>query len=344
MRKLSFALIGCGDIAEQEAQAIIKSKNSTLTIVMDVNKEYAENFGKKYNIPNTTDLKEVLARKDIDAVVIAVPHYLHKSVAIESAKAGKHIIVEKPVATNLQDADEMIGEAKKAGVKLSVAYVLRCQPMVDEAKRLVEKGAIGKVINITIQSMGYKPESYWTQGWRKTVTTDWRTSVNKSGGGVLIMNVSHYIDMLYHITGLEVERIYSEFDTFATKVEVEDMIVVIMRYKNGALGMIQTSSTAFGGGETTNRIYGTQGQIILSANPFKVYVSKEFEGLVPNQWNEVALEKMEDEWLSPRINYINKFSDAILNNKDVPIPGEEGKKSMEIVLSAYEAGRKHKPI
>ena len=343
MKKLSFGIIGCGDIADQEAQAITKSENSVLTIVMDVNKEYAKRLGEKYKVPYSNDLKEVLSRKDVDVVLIAVPHFLHKPISIEAAKAGKHIIVEKPIATNLKDADEMIKTAKKCGVKMSVAYCLRFQPMVEKAKELIERDVIGKIINITIQSMGYKPESYWTSGWTKVVTTDWRASIKKSGGGVLIMNVSHFIDMLYYITGLEVERIYSEFDTFATKVEVEDMLVAVLRYKNGAVGLIQTSSTAFGGGEQANRIYGTNGQIILS-KPLKVYTTKNIENLEPNKWNEVSLPPMENEWITPRINYINKFSDAILNNKEIPVPGEEGRKSLEIIVSAYNAGRKHKPI
>jgi len=339
MERVSFGIIGCGDIADQEAQAIIKSGNSNLVMVMDVNKEYAKRLGEKYKVSYSDDLKEVLTREEIDAVLICVPHYLHAPITIEAAKAGKHIIVEKPIATNLEEADDMIKAAKRYNVRLSVAYCLRFQPMVEKAKELIRKGVIGDIINITIQSMGYKPESYWTQGWTKAVTTDWRASLKKSGGGVLIMNVSHYIDMLYYITGLEVERVCSEFGTFATKVEVEDMLVAILRYKNGAVGLIQTSSTAFGGGEQCNRIYGTKGQIVLTT-PLKVYTTVGVDNLEPNKWNDVELEKMENEWLTPRINYINRFSDAILNNKEVPVPGEEGRKSLEIIVSIYKAGKK----
>lgn len=273
MKKVSYGIIGCGDIASQEATGITTAANSTLAMVMDVNKDNAEKLGKKFNVPYTTDLKELLSKKDIDAVLICVPHFLHEPMTIEAAKAGKHIVIEKPIAITRQEVDNMIAAAKKANVKLSVAYILRFQPMVYEAKKLIEKGAIGKIINITIQSMGYKPESYWTMGWTKSVTTDWRANLKKSGGGVLIMNVSHFIDMLYYITGLDVDRVYSEYDTFATKVEVEDMLLAVLRYKNGAVGLIQTSSTSFGGGEGVNRIYGSEGQIVLS-DPLKVYVTK----------------------------------------------------------------------
>ncbi len=343
MNKLRFAIIGCGDIAVQEAEGITKSKSAELKLVMDVNKANAEQLAKKYDVDFVTSTAEVFARKDIDAVIISVPHFLHKSITIEAAKAGKHIIIEKPIATNSADALEMIEACKKAKVKLSVAYILRYWPMVAKARELLKKGAIGKVINITIQQVGYKPESYWTQGWTKAVTTDWRTSKAKSGGGVLIMGVSHFIDMLYSITDMEPERVYSEYDTFATKVEVEDMLVATLRYKNGAIGLMQTSSTAFGGGDNLNRIYGSEGQIILG-EPLKIYVSKPFEGLEVNKWNDIVLPQMENPWISPRIDYVEAFSDAVLNNKSIPIPGEEGIKAMLVCNATYESGIKHQPV
>ena len=345
MSKLRYGIIGCGDIAEAEIKGMEGSGNSELKCVVDVNPEYAKRLGEKYKVDFTSDLKVMLARKDIDAVVVCVPHFLHKAMGLEVIKAGKHLVMEKPLATNKKDAFELMDAAKKAGVQISVAYVLRYQPGVDKAKELVASGAIGKVINISIQNMGYKPESYWTQGWQKVVKTDWRTSKEKSGGGVLIMNVSHIIDLMYHITGLKAKSVYAEYGTFATKVEVEDMIVANLRYDNDALGLIQTSSTAHGNGEVTHRIYGTEGQLNIGSigEVCKIYTTKDIPGIEKGKWFDMPFTPLADMWGGPRINYFREFSDAILNKKKIPVPAEEGFVSFEICLAAYKSGEEKKP-
>ncbi len=339
MKKLSYAVIGCGEIAYWQAKGIAKTTNSKITACMDLKKEYAEAFSKSYGCRRYSEVKEVCADNSVDAVIVCLPHFLHKSVALECAAAGKHVVMEKPLATTLADADEIIKACKDAGVKLAVPYVNRYLPEVQKAKELLDKGILGRLVYLHIQYMSLKPESYWTMGWDKVVTTDWRANKEKSGGGAMLMNCSHYIDYFYYLTGLRAERIYAEYDTYATKVEVEDLMNMLIRFKGGATGLVQSSSMTPGGLENINRIVGTEGQIMLT-NPLKVFVTKDRDGFAANKWNEVPLEKPNDPAAALRTKFFELFSDAVLNNKPVPISGEEARVALEVVLKGYEAGEK----
>jgi len=343
MKKLSYAVIGCGDIADWQAKGIAKTSNSTLVACMDVNKEYAERIGKTYNCRPYSDLAGLLKNKEVNTVIVCLPHFLHKSTAIECVKAGKHVVMEKPLATTLADADEIIKTCKDAGVKLGVPYVNRYLPQIQKAKELLDKGTIGRVVYLHMQSMALKPESYWTQGWSGVAKTDWRTSKAKSGGGTMIMNSSHFIDYFYYMTGLRVEHLSAEYDTYATKVEVEDMMTLLLRFKGGATGMVQSSSMVPGKMENIDRIVGTEGQIMLT-NPLKVFVNSDRNGLKAAQWNDVALPDIPDLGVYVRTRFFELFSDSVLNNKPVPISGEEARISLEVVLKGYEASDKKQVI
>ena len=342
-KRLKIGIIGCGEIAVQTAKAIHLAKNAEIGIVMDIREYLAKDLGMKYNVPYTTDLDEVL-KSDIDAVYIATPHDTHADLTIKAAEAGKHVLVEKPIATNLEDADRMIEACRKAGVKLSVCFVLRYSPPVVKAKELIDANVIGNIIGIHTCTLLDKPSSYWEGGYTGRVKNNWRAYKKRAGGGVLIMNVIHNIDYLRYATGLEVIRAYSEYDTLATPVEVEDCIVVSLRYSNKAVGSIVASSCAKGGigpfRMAQDRIMGDKGQIILN-DPLLVYVTEDNEKfhLKGNKWNEIALEKV-----NPRQKYVEAVAEAILSDKEVPITGDDGRKALEVVIAAYKSLELGRPV
>lgn len=340
---MRFGIIGCGDIAIQEAEAIRTARNTDLVMVMDVNKVYAENLAKEYGVPFTVELKELLGRKDIDAVVISAPNHLHAPITIETADSGKHVVVEKPMAMDRKEADSMIHACAKSGVKLSVAYCLRYWPWIRKARELIQRGTIGEITSIMISSMSMKPDAYWSGGYSKRVTTQWRRDRNKSGGGVFAMNVTHSLDYIYHITGLEVERIYAEYDTLATDVEVEDTISAVLRYTNGAIGCIEASSAAPGGSGNGERIYGAEGQIILAA-PLRVYVVRSKAGFAAKQWHDVNLPELANKWIDPRRMYFEEFADSVGKGEEPPVLPEDGRRGVELICAAYQSGEAHVPV
>lgn len=342
--ELAVGIIGCGEItSKSRAPALDGARNVRIGMVMDVVEWAAEDLGKRYDVPYTTNVKELLSNQDIDFVYISTPHHLHAPLTIEAARAGKHVIVEKPIAVNLAQADAMIVECRKKGVRLSTCFPLRYQPEVGMAKDLVDKGLIGKIIGIRITQMGTKPPSYWMGGYTGRIKSDWRTSREKSGGGILIMNCVHEIDFLRYITGLEAKRVYSEYDTFLTPVEVEDFVNVIIRYTNGAIGIIEASSCIEEEPKPRSirgaRIYGSEGEIIVS-NPLWIYTTKDTEMGEANKWHEIKLERK----YNPAIRYVEEFAEAVLRGKTPPVTGEDGRKALEMIVAAYESGLKTSPI
>lgn len=339
-KELKVGIIGCGEIAVSHARSIAEAHNARIIMTMDVKKEVAKDLADRYQASFTTDLDELLSNPEVDAVYIATPHHLHAPIAIKSAEAGKHVMVEKPIAVNLKQARDMIEAARKNGVLLSVCFVMRYRPDVLKAKELLEDGVIGDVIALKMSAMGDKPASYWHGGYSGRVKTDWRTKKDQSGGGILIMNAVHNIDVMRFITGLEAVRVYAEQDTFVTPVEVEDWINVIIRYDNGAIGSIDASSCAKGREGFGDRIFGKEGQIALGS-PLRLYTTLPDEGFEPGRWNEIHLPQIGN----PRTLYVEKFAEAVLSGADEPpVTGEDGLKALQVIIAAYESGEKHQPV
>jgi UDP-N-acetyl-2-amino-2-deoxyglucuronate dehydrogenase len=338
--KLRVAMIGCGEIAVRTAEGIAAAANAEHVMMMDVNETVASDLAQRYHVPYTTNVDEVLANPDVDAVYIAVPHYLHAPLAIQALRAGKHVLVEKPIATTLADADAMIDAARTAGKTLSVAFTAQIDPTMQRIRRLIQEGAIGKVLGTRIVYRASKPASYWRGGYSGRITTDWRISKEKSGGGVLIMNAVHDLNTMRFLTGLEVRRIYAEYDTFTTPVEVEDYIAAVYRYDGGAIGTIEAGSAIPGRDPfgAYNRIYGERGQLIFS-RPARIFVEQDFGDLQAGQWHELPAERHPERRLM-----VEGFARAVLAGEPPPVRAEDGRAALEIIVAAYRSGREHQAL
>jgi predicted dehydrogenase len=233
----------------------------------------------------------------------------------------------------------MIEACKEAGVLLTVNLVSRYDPGAVKAKALIEQGAIGKVVAIKFHGASNKPDSYWTGGYTGRVRTEWRKFKEQSGGGILIMNYVHDIDRLRYVTGLEAIRVYAEFDTYATDVEVEDWITLSIRYDNGAIGNLLASSCARGNESTGNRIYGTDGQIVFGRGKLGVYSNVDVDGLEKGAWNEIEMPRID-----ARQVFIERFARAVFEGGTPDIPGEEGRKTLEVIYAAYRSGETYRPV
>src|SRR5215217_3985401 len=168
-------MIGCGEIAVRMAAAIASSQHTQHTMVMDTQAGLAQDLGETYGVPWTDRVEDLLANPAVEAVYIAVPHHLHAPSAIQAAEAGKHILVEKPIATTLADADAMITAARANGVWLSVNFHAQVDPLCRAARDLVARGAIGQVVGTRIVFRGDKPARYWAAGLSGRVPSEWRT-------------------------------------------------------------------------------------------------------------------------------------------------------------------------
>lgn len=343
MDRLRTGFIGCGEIATKTAAAVARSQHAAHVMVMDARASLAQDLGERYGVPWTDRVEDLLANPDVEAVYIAVPHFLHAPLAIQAAQAKKHILVEKPISITLADADAMIAAARANGVHLSVNFSAQVDPLLQAARNLVAEGAIGKVIGTRIVFRGDKPAHYWAGGYSGRVASDWRVKKESAGGGVLIMNAVHDLNTMRYITGDEVIRVYAEYDTYSTPVEVEDFIAVTYRYANGAIGTIEAGSAIRGRDplRNMNRIYGTTGQLLLS-EPLRIYTTESTADVPTGEWSEIPGTPLTDP--EQMTAMVDGFAGPIIAGGKPAVSAEDGRAVLAIILAAYQSGAEHRPI
>jgi predicted dehydrogenase len=334
---LRFAAIGCGEIAVRgNAPGILNARRAELVMGMDADPDVAAAFGKDFNVPVTTDVDEVMQRDDVDAVCISTPHHLHAPLTVQAAAHGKHVLVEKPIACTLAEADRMLDACREAGVKLAVAFVNRYSSSIRRAQELIAQGAIGRVTAIYVSLLYNKADTYWEQGYSGRVQTDWRQHRDTSGGGILMMNGSHSIDRMRYMTGLEATEVQAQHANVATpQVEVEDLISVVLRYDNGAIGNMFAMSSAPGHGGTVERIIGTEGQVATMDRARQIYTTRKIDGIPVGQWTPLTSESRR---LDARAAMVDNLVDAVFDGAPLDVSGDDARKTLEQVVAAYRSG------
>ena len=282
--RLRVGLLGCGDIAVQNAAAIEAAPNVDLVACYDPVRDLAADVGQTFGAEVASTSESLLQRHDVDAVLLSVPHHLHAPLGAEAAAAGKHVIVEKPLANNLKAGVELANAADRAGVALSVCFPQRYQPNVLVARRLIGDGVLGDFAGLLFTFFMDKPSSYWIGGFSGRAHSSWRGSREQAGGGVLIMNLSHYIDLVRYLTGAEADVLVARTRIQESTAEVEDVVSVSVRYANGALGSLFGAAALRGSEPRTElRLWGPDGHIAVEPEPL-VYTLRALDGLRTNRW------------------------------------------------------------
>lgn len=345
MKNLNFAIIGCGRISHKHIEALADNvEESKLVAVCDiipekmdkVVEEYYELIDKQTNNMNEdikevkkyTDYNEMLKEEDIDAVAIATESGYHAKHTIDCLNSGKHVLVEKPMALSIEDADEMIKIAKEKGLKLGVCHQNRFNPPIQKLRRAIDEGRFGKIVNGTARILWNRNDDYYKQAsWRGTRELD---------GGTLMNQCIHNIDLLQWMMGSEVERIHAERDTFLRNIEMEDFGAILIRFKNGSIGIVEGSACVYPKNlEETLSIFGEKGTVVIG-------------GLAVNEietWKFADEKDYDKEDVSSQVDSVygkghtplyKDFIDAINYDREPYISGEEGKKPVEIILKAYK--------
>lgn len=340
--ELTYALVGVGDIAQAEYDAITDAAAGRVELVMDAVAEHARRFAEPRGVRWTDSYDEGLV-SPVDVVVIAVPHHLHAELAIRAAEAGKHVVLEKPIATTVDDATAIIDACANHGVQLAVAYVQRYRPANVRARELVRSGAIGQVLHVHVTDLFEKPESYWYSGYSGAVRTDWRASVAKSGGGVWMMNMSHTIDYVIDIIGAAPTSVYGVAANRGTPaVEVEDDVSAVIRFANGAVATMTASTVAAGDPRSEELICGSAGTLRLG-NPLQLYLRRPWEDLPANGWVNVAVDER-DPWQDGREAFFRRFAAAVPASDAMPVTGEQALLVLETVRATYDSSEKGAPV
>ena len=247
---LNFAIYGCGVISKTHALALANVEGAQLIACADFNPAAAEAFASANGIRMLPDWNALLQSKDIDAVCICTPSGTHAPLAIEAMNAGKHVVLEKPMALNTAQCDEIIAAAERNQTRITVIAQMRTSPDIIRAKELLQSGALGKIILCQLHMCYYRPCSYYTGSWRGTKKMD--------GGGALMNQGIHGVDILRDLMG-PVKQLKSVVRTLLHDIEVEDAAVASLEFENGAIGVITASTATHPGYDREIRIYGTRG-------------------------------------------------------------------------------------
>ncbi len=330
---LKFALIGCGRISKKHAELLGTNQinNAKLSAVCDINEEKAKIVSEKYNIPYYTDMDKMMQNEDVDVITILTESGNHAKHTIHLAKYGKHIIVEKPMALRLDDADEMIKACAENNCKLFVVKQNRFNLPIIQLRKALDEGRFGKLVLGTVRIRWSRPQKYYDQdAWRGTWAMD---------GGVLTNQASHHIDLLQWTMG-EVESVFARSTTALVDIEAEDTAVVVVKFHNGALGIIEaTTAVRPKDLEGSLSVLGEKGTVEIGG--FAVNEIKHWNFTKPIPQDEDVKTKYS---VNPpnvygfgHLEYYNDVVNSIINNTKSLIDGFEGKKSLELITAIYES-------
>ena len=335
--EVGFALIGAGYIAQTHAAALATLPGAKLRAVHSIIAQEAQALAAKHSVAWSTDLEQILRREDVDAVCICTPSSLHPEHTIAALNAGKHVLVEKPMAIRLADALAMVEAADRNQRILATVFQRRFTPAVRYVRDAVVAGHLGRLVMGEASVSWYRtPEYYQVSPWRGTWAMD--------GGGALMNQAIHYADLLLWIFG-EPQTISAQATTRLHKIEVEDTLTASIRWRSGALSTLNATTAAFPGLHERLQVCGTQGSAIIEDGHLRYKFFADEDGQKVPDYGHNAQEGI-NRALAINFTDINlhqtqlgDFVDAVRNGHRPDVDGREACKSVALVEAIYASAR-----
>lgn len=329
LKPVSFAIMGCGVIADIHAQGISKLDEAVLTAVCDVDEEKGKAFADKYGAQYYASYEEMLADSAIEVVNICTPSGMHPEHTMLAARAGKHIICEKPLAIKLDDLLHMIQVCKEENVKLATVFPRRMAPAAQYVKRMLEEGKLGKLTLCDAYVKIYRSQQYYdSAGWRGTWAVD--------GGGAMMNQGIHIVDLLQWFAG-PVQTIYGKAYALQRSIEVEDTAVSSLTFERGGLGVMVMTTTSNPELGQRVELHGERGTLVYEDDQIKQLM---IDG------EAVELPAFEPFSVLPdghRIQ-IRDMAYAVREGREPVVTGEDGIHALQMILGTYESSHLGKEI
>ncbi|MFJ5306790.1 Gfo/Idh/MocA family protein [Streptomyces sp. NPDC088350] len=332
-----FGIIGAGTAASFHARAILTLPSAQLMAVTDIDAIRAQGFADAHGCAAEPTLDDLLARRDIDVVCVCVPSGLHAEVGIAAARAGKHLVLEKPIDVHLEAADGLIEAADAAGVRMTVISQHRFDPALIKLRHMIDHGAFGRLLLGQASTKWYRSQSYYdSAAWRGTWAMD---------GGALMNQGFHYADLLLWCMGPAAE-VSAVTATQAHSMEAEDCALAIVRFESGALGTITASTAVVPGFGQRLEISGTSGTVIIEDGDiiyqwFSNGAPDGFESADPAASTGVSLPGVAADAadLNPAAHaaQIADLLAAIDEVREPRVTGADGRATLELVCAIYES-------
>lgn len=337
MTETGFGIVGCGMIGAVQAAAIQAIQGARLLAVCGKDPERTAKFAERFGATPYTDYNAFLTHPGLRIVNICTPSGLHAEQGIAAARAGKHVLVEKPIETTLAKADALINACDEAGVRLGVIFQSRFLPAVQQFKRALDEGRLGRLMVGDAYVKWYRAPEYYADSWHGTLALD--------GGGALINQAIHTVDLLRWMLG-PVEIVFAMKAALRyPHIEAEDTLVANVRFQNGALGVIEATTSVKPGFKRRVEISGERGTIILDGDAISCWAVDgdagpvgEDEQLTDGSANPAAISN------EGHRRQIEEMMNAVLENRAPLIDGREGRKSLELVCALYESAQAGQPV
>jgi UDP-N-acetyl-2-amino-2-deoxyglucuronate dehydrogenase len=334
---INFAIVGCGHIAKKHVEAILNADGANLLAVCDTNPQRLHEYVEAYNVLGYTDLSEMLSNKEIHVVNICTPSGFHAALAVQAANAGKHVVVEKPIALTLEDADKIIHACNVNTVKLSVVHPNRFRPAIKELKKAMEEGRFGKLSHANATVRWNRNQEYFDKDpWRGTKSLD---------GGVLMNQAIHNLDLLLWLMG-DVVEVSGFGATRLRNIEAEDVSVGIVRFKNGALGVVEAAVTLYPKNlEETLSVFGETGTVKIGGVVANLIEHWKFAGIDDEETSQLIERIHRDPLGVPGHQcIIEDMVHSIQENRKPIVTGEDAKKALSLILALYKSTEENRSI
>lgn len=333
--KIGFGLIGTGMAGLTHAEELRFVQHADLVAVCSRDADRVRQFAREHGARRWyIDYRELLSDQDVDVVCVLVPTGQHAEVTIAASEAGKHILVEKPLETNLQKADRMIQVCRRNKTKLGVIFQMRFGSVSRKIKQAVDSGALGRILLADgIDKASRTPDYYASAEWRGTRALE--------GGGCLMTQSIHIVDLLQYLVG-PVRSVCGRVTTMVHHIEVEDTAIALIAFKQGAMGVIESTTSIRPALKSRLEIHGENGTIVANPQYDKILYWNVDGKTDPQTERNFDLSDIDDPWKYPQTRHriqLQDMVDAVLENREPVLTGEDARVSLAINIAIYESSR-----
>jgi len=342
MQNVRYGIVGVGGMGSGHAKTIQSIEECELSAVCDIVADVARSVGEEFGVPHCTDYHDLVDRGDVDAVLVATPHYFHPEIAIYAMEQGKPVLCEKPIAVTVSGADAMVAAAERTGAPFCVMYQSRADPIWRAMWDLVRNGRLGEIYRTMLVFADFRSQAYYdSAGWRATWTGE--------GGGVMINQAPHSLDIFTWLGGLP-NRVTAFTGTRNHAIEVEDVAAAMIEYPNGAVGYVYCSTTEHPG---TNimELCGERGKVRVVDGQARFWELpqgvREFSDSSTAMWAHPPAQEIELELPACETGHraiLRNFARHILHGEELIAPGVEGIKTVEMINAIILSGGTGEPV
>lgn len=335
---MNFAVVGCGVIAQTHGNTLnrLKEENCCLYAACDIVKEKADAFAEKFDVEKVYyTAEEVYADPLVDIVCVCVPSGTHAQICIGAARAGKHIICEKPMEITPERIAEITKVVEECGVKMQCVFQRRLMPAAIAIRKAVKEGKLGKICLAEAQLKYYRDQAYYNSaGWRGTWEQD--------GGGALMNQGVHGVDLILWMIGEQIDTLYGRAETLSRDIEVEDTAAAVLQMKNKTLCVIEGAVTAYPGFATAFALYGEKGTVAFDDNGVTEwnFINPEDAPERPEDGKAMGGAKSNiDITIDGHIALFKDIKDAIMEDRPTLVPPEDAWQAVTVICNIYESTR-----